>query len=57
MTAERPDDYDDADPLDGEQPLTDDSPLDGEEEPPHLHGGSPHTDEPAPYDDPNPNVP
>jgi hypothetical protein len=32
--------------------------LDGPEpEPPHLQHGSPHTDEPAPYDDPNPNVP
>jgi hypothetical protein len=32
--------------------------LDGpEEEPPHLQGGSPHTNEPAPYDEPNPNVP
>jgi hypothetical protein len=32
--------------------------LDGpEEEPPHLQGGSPHTNEPAPYDEPPPDVP
>ena len=58
MTDERPDDYDQADPLDGEQPLTDDSPLDGGEEPPHLHRGSPHAaDDPEPYDPPSPDVP
>jgi hypothetical protein len=28
-----------------------------EEEPPHLQHGSPHPNEPAPYDPPNPNVP
>jgi hypothetical protein len=27
------------------------------DEPPHLQGGSPHDNEPAPYDEPNPNVP
>jgi hypothetical protein len=32
--------------------------LDGpEEEPPHLQGGSPHDNQPAPYDEPNPEVP
>ena len=31
--------------------------ADEDDEPPHLHRGSPHDDEPAPYDPPNPNVP
>jgi hypothetical protein len=34
-----------------------DSPADGEDEPPHFQHGSPHPNEPAPYDPPNPNVP
>ncbi len=28
-----------------------------DDEPPHLQHGSPHPNEPAPYDPPNPNVP
>ena len=28
-----------------------------EDEPPHLQHGSPHPNEPAPYDERNPNVP
>ena len=32
--------------------------LDGpDEEPPHLERGSPRSNEPWPYDEPNPNVP
>jgi hypothetical protein len=31
--------------------------LPDEDEPPHLQHGSPHPNEPAPYDPPNPNVP
>jgi hypothetical protein len=33
-----------------------DDPVDADE-PPHLQHGSPHPNEPAPYDPPNPNVP
>ena len=50
------------DPLD-DPGYDDDAPdppneLDGPDpEPPHLQHGSPHPNEPDPYDEPNPNVP